>query len=76
MMIDGSQIYRSFLEFRTYRKNASNISGVPIEVNNQLLPELSYFGGTTVLPIELDGELLLYFANYRSEDILLAPNRQ
>lgn len=41
------------------------------EEHSGLLPPIGFYGGTSVLPIKVGGEEYLYFANFKSEDILL-----
>ncbi|MEM6772956.1 MAG: VCBS repeat-containing protein, partial [Bacteroidota bacterium] len=46
--------------------------GVKFVANPALLPTLHFYGGTSVLPFKEGGKQLLYFANFKSADILVA----
>ncbi|MEM6721583.1 MAG: FG-GAP-like repeat-containing protein [Bacteroidota bacterium] len=48
-------------------RNKTNL----FESNDAILPEVSFYGGTSVLPIDIENVGYLYFANFKSEDILL-----
>jgi pimeloyl-ACP methyl ester carboxylesterase len=48
-------------------KNSTNL----FEFNDAILPELSFYGGTSVVAINSENVGYLYFANFKSEDILL-----
>lgn len=41
------------------------------EEHNELLPEIDLVGGSSILPLSVEGKEYLYFSNFRSEDILL-----
>jgi hypothetical protein len=51
----------------TATQNTTNL----FEFNDKILPELSFYGGTSVVPINIENVGYLYFANFKSEDILL-----
>ena len=41
------------------------------EENTELLPKIRFFGGTSLLSLKINNEEYIYFANFKSSDILL-----
>lgn len=41
------------------------------EENTELLPQINFYGGTSIVSFSVDNDDYLYFANFKSEDVLL-----
>jgi len=46
-------------------------SGVKFTADDGIIPTLNYYGGTSIIGFEEDDRRYLYFANFKSEDVLL-----
>ena len=46
-------------------------NSVKFAENDSLIPQLNFFGGTSILGLEVSGQHYIYFANFQSQDLLL-----